>query len=73
MAFILAPMLEENLRMGMAADANGAKMFFTRPISCVFIVIGTLVLLYGFISPIIKKGKASKNDKARKEAAEIND
>ena len=73
MAFILAPMLEENLRMGFAAASDGGKQFFTRPISCVFIVVGTLVLLYGILSPILKKGKVSKNDKARKEASELED
>ena len=48
-------------------------MFFTRPISCIFIVVGTLVLFYGILSPIIKKGRESKNDKARKKAAELED
>ena len=73
MAFILAPMLEDNLRMGMAANKDGAAMFFTRPISCAFIVIGTLALIYGFVAPLIKKGRQSKNDKAREEANKIND
>ena len=72
MAFILSPMLENNVRKAVATSP-GFKGFFTRPISCVFIVVGTLVLLYGFIAPAIKKGKKSKNDAAREQAAEIND
>jgi putative tricarboxylic transport membrane protein len=73
MAFILAPQVESNLRLGLSADKNGLAMFFTRPISCVFIVAGTLVLIYGFISPLLKKGKKSKNDEARDKASKIND
>ncbi len=73
MAFILAPQLENNLRKGLAANANGFSMFFTRPISCAFIVIGTLVLVYGFVAPVIKKGRKSKNDAAREKASELQD
>ena len=73
MAFILAPQLEVNLRRGLAGSNNGLVTFFTRPISCIFIVAGTAVLVYGLIAPVIKKGKQSKNDAARDQAAELQD
>ena len=73
MAFILAPNVENNLRYAITANKDGLAMFFTRPISCAFIVIGTLTLLYGFIAPVLKKGKKSKNDAAREEASKLED
>ncbi|MBQ6670679.1 MAG: tripartite tricarboxylate transporter permease [Firmicutes bacterium] len=73
MAFILSPQLEMYLRRGFTYSSTGGSEFFTRPISCAFIVIGTAVLIYGIVSPIIKKGKKSKNDQAREQAAELED
>jgi len=73
MAFILAPQLEINFRRGMASSADGFKTFLTRPISAVFIIVGTLVLIYGIVGPIIKAGRKSKNDAAREKAAELQD
>lgn len=58
MTFILSPMLELNLRRGFNYSTVGPIIFFQRPISCFFIIAGTLVLLYGFISPLLKKKKA---------------
>ena len=60
MAYILSPMLELNIRRGMNYSANGVVEFFRRPFSCIFIIIGLGVLIYGFISPVIKRkrGKA---------------
>ena len=73
MAFILSPQLELYLRRGFSGSTAGGAEFITRPISAVFIIAGTLVLLYGFISPLIKKGKKSKNDAARDKASELQD
>ena len=72
MAFILSPMLENNVRKGIAYS-HGISGFFTRPISCALIIVGTLTLLYGFIAPAIKRGKKSKNDEAIEEASELAD
>lgn len=72
MAFILAPMLENNIRKGIAYS-HGISGFFTRPISCALIILGTLVLVYGFVASAIKKGRRTKNDEAMEEASEISD
>ncbi len=60
MAFILAPMLELNIRRGFNYSANGLAEFFNRPISCIFIIVGLGTLLYGIVAPIIKNAKAKK-------------
>ncbi len=73
MAFILSPQLELHFRRGMAGSKAGFATFFTRPISAVFIIIGTVVLLYGILSPVIKRGRKSKNDAAREQASELQD
>lgn len=60
MAYILSPMLELNIRRGLNYSANGVAEFFHRPISCFFIVLGILVLIYGFVSPVIKRAREKK-------------
>jgi len=67
MAFILTPQLEMYTRRGFSGSATGYIDFFTRPISCTFIVAGTLVFLYGIISPIIKKRIAMKKSNSASE------
>lgn len=60
MTYILSPMLELNIRRGLNYSKNGLAEFFTRPISCVFIVAGLLVTAYGFISPVVKRAIDAK-------------
>lgn len=67
MAYILSPMLELNIRRSMNYSANGIAEFFHRPISCIFILVGLAVFLYGFIAPVVKRAIAKK--KAAKTAS----
>ena len=60
MTFILSPLLELRIRQGMSSSNNGLKEFFLRPVSCFFIILGILVLLFGFLSPLFKKLKKNK-------------
>ena len=62
MTFILSPLLELRIRQGMSSSNNGLKEFFLRPISCFFIILGILVLLFGFLSPLFKKLKKNKTE-----------
>lgn len=55
MAFILSPMLELNIRRGFNYSTSGGSEFFTRPLSCIFIVLGIAVLVWPVISPAVKK------------------
>ena len=64
MAYILSPMLELNIRRGLNYSPNGIAEFFRRPLSCTFIVAGIAVLIYGFVSPVIKR-KLQKNKEAK--------
>ena len=63
MTFILSPMLEINIRRGLSYSANGLKEFFNmskHPLSAIFIILGILFLLFGFLSPLFKKAKKDK-------------
>ena len=60
MAYILSPMLELNIRRGFNYSTRGGAEFFTRPFSCIFILVGILVLAYGFASPAIKRAIAAR-------------
>lgn len=55
MAYILAPMFEKNFRQGMNYSANGIAEFFSRPLSCAFIIIGLILMVWPLISPYVKK------------------
>ena len=49
----------------MSYSANGLKEFFSfarHPISAFFIILGILVLIFGFISPLFKKRKKAKTE-----------
>ena len=65
MAYILSPMLELNIRRGFNYSPEGLATFFKRPLSCVFIVLGLLVLLWGFLGPVIKKAVKKPGDGAK--------
>lgn len=54
LAMVLGPLMEENLRRSMLLSEGDASVFFTRPISCGFMVV-TGVLLLLFIVPAFRK------------------
>ena len=54
LAYILGPLFEDNLRRSLNISGGNFTVFFTRPISLVFILLGFLVLLLPFISRISK-------------------
>lgn len=60
MAYILSPLLELNIRRGLNYSPEGVVTFFTRPMSCAFIIIGILVLIYGFAGPVISARRKAK-------------
>ena len=66
MTYILSPMLELNIRRGLNYSKEGIATFFTRPISCVFIVAGILVTIYGFVAPVIKRALDAKKASSAK-------
>lgn len=62
LSFILCSLLEKNFRSGMNMGDHGIFTFFTRPLSCIFIVLGTIVLFQNIFMPILKEkfGKKAK-------------
>lgn len=58
LAFILAPMLELNLRRGMTYTDEGIWPFFTRPISGLLLAAAAFSILSPFIVPVIRKAFA---------------
>lgn len=57
MAFILAPMLEKNVRQGFNYSTTGGKEFVTHPLSLIFILIGIVLLIYPVLAPVLKRRK----------------
>lgn len=60
LTFILSPLIEKNFRLGMNYSKTGIAAFFTRPLSCAFIVIGVLFLVYHVINSAKEDAKRSK-------------
>ena len=57
LSFILGGSLEQYFRRGVSYAKGDYTSFFTRPVSCVFLVIGIISLLMPLIKAIRKKGK----------------
>lgn len=64
LSFILCELLEKNCRSALNMASNGVLSFFTRPVSCIFIVIGTIVMFQNIFMPVLRakfgKSKAEK-------------
>jgi len=60
LGFILGPMLEKYLRRGLSYSENGLQMFFTRPVSCLLLVIAVGSLFWPFIRNHLDAKKAAK-------------
>ena len=60
MTFILAGLFEQNLRYTFIGSAKGLSIFFTSPVSLIFIIVGVGVLVAQTIMPAIKRSKANK-------------
>lgn len=58
LAFVLSSVLENNLRKGVSYAKNGYLSFFTRPVSCIFLVLAIILLIWPFVQDFMKKKKA---------------
>jgi putative tricarboxylic transport membrane protein len=56
LAFVLGPMFETNLRQSLLLSKGSFMIFFSRPISAVFICVSLLLLISSFV-PGLKKAK----------------
>ena len=66
LAFVLGPLMEENLRRALLISRGDATVFFTRPISLAFL-IATAVFLVVMLAPAIRK----KRDQMTEEPMEV--
>jgi TctA family transporter len=57
LGFVLGPMMEENLRRGMLLSRGDPSVFFTRPLSVVFLVLA-VAMLVAMALPGIRRGRA---------------
>ena len=55
LSFILCSILEKNFRSALNMSSNGMLSFFTKPLSCIFIVIGTVVLFQNIFMPVLER------------------
>ena len=60
LAVVLGPMFEENLRQSLIYSRGDFSIFFTRPISLLFMLVAILLVIYPFI-PWMKKKRKSLN------------
>jgi putative tricarboxylic transport membrane protein len=54
LGFVLGPMLEENLRRALQVSNGNPAVFFTRPISCAFMIVTVLILIV-MVLPAVRK------------------
>ncbi|MEO8441412.1 MAG: tripartite tricarboxylate transporter permease [Betaproteobacteria bacterium] len=56
LAYVLGPLMEENLRRALLISRGDPSVFFTRPISLAFMIVGILILI-AMILPAVRKKK----------------
>jgi putative tricarboxylic transport membrane protein len=65
LAFVLGPMMENNLRKSLITSQGDFSIFFTRPLAAASLVISIILLISPFIPWLRKKrGKIPKEEAA---------
>ncbi len=64
LGFILGPMVETNFLRGMQYSGGDFTMFLKEPISCGFIAVAMLYLLWSLVNNIVKWSREGKSAKA---------
>lgn len=61
LSFVLAPLLENNMRKAFMLSGGSLSIFFTRPITCVLMIIFFAIILASALRPVLtrKKGVAA--------------
>ena len=57
LSFVLAPLLESNMRKAFIISGGSLNIFFTRPITCVLMIVFFIIAATPIIKSIIKKNK----------------
>ena len=58
LSFVLAPLLESNMRKAFIISGGSLNIFFTRPITCVLMIIFLFMIFAPVIKAFMKKSKA---------------
>jgi putative tricarboxylic transport membrane protein len=66
LAFIMGPLLEQNLRQSLLISGGSFTIFFARPISCVTLAIALLLLLSNVL-PFMKRKREKMDDILKEE------
>lgn len=61
LAFILGSQLEENLRRSLQMAQGNPLIFFTRPISCIFLLVAILAVVVPLVKPLIQKREVDES------------
>lgn len=68
LGFILGPMLEQNLRMGLTYTKHGFLPFITRPVSGILLAVAVLSTIWPFVRDRMEARKAAKGKVSEVEA-----
>ena len=60
LSFVLAPLLEDNMRKAFILSGGSLDIFFTRPITCVLMIVFLGIILASVLRPMLAKRKAAK-------------
>ena len=58
LSFVLSPILEDNMRKAFIISGGSVDIFFTRPITCVLMVVFFAIVIVSIVKPMIQKRKA---------------
>ena len=59
LSFVLAPLLENNMRKAFMLSGGSLSIFFTRPITCVLMIIFFAIILASALRPVMAKKKGA--------------
>jgi putative tricarboxylic transport membrane protein len=62
LAYVLAPMLEFNMRKSFIASGGSVSIFFTRPISLVLMIIFFIFVLFPIVKAVLIRIKARPSE-----------
>ena len=57
LSFVLAPLLEDNMRKAFIISGGSLNIFFTRPITCVLMIIFFGIVVVSLVKPMLQKNK----------------
>ena len=66
LSFVLAPLLESNMRKAFIISGGSLNIFFTRPITCVLMIIFLFMICTPIVKSVLKKKKQETGRKIKR-------